>query len=158
MASGSSWDWTPTSCRPCWTWKACSAKPGDCRSQRPGLSRDTGLGVGPFHGPTGVQGQYPHWQELAGRVREVLRGVWRASSLVECINSVARMHQGRHRKMTQGLLDLKRLYWNLHQFRAGHRKNQTPYGLWAGILPALSFWEFLRMTPEELQTTPSASR
>ena len=39
------------------------------------------------------------------------------------------MHQGRHRKMTQGLLDLKRLYWNLHQFRAGHRKNQTPYGL-----------------------------
>src|SRR5208337_3522168 len=64
----------------------------------------------------------PHWQDLAGRVREVLRGVWRASSLVECINSVARMHQGRHRKMTQGLLDLKRLYWNLHQFRAGQPK------------------------------------
>ena len=71
--------------------------------------------------------------------------MWRASSLVECINSVARMHQGRHRKMTQGLLDLKRLYWNLHQFRAGHRKNQTPYGLLGLKLPALSFWEFLRM-------------
>ncbi len=39
----------------------------------------------------------PHWQDLAGRVREVLHGVWRASSLVECINSVARMHQGRRR-------------------------------------------------------------
>jgi hypothetical protein len=28
---------------------------------------------------------------------------------VECVNSVARMQQARHRKMTQGLLDLKRL-------------------------------------------------
>ena len=77
--------------------------------------------------------------------------MWRASSLVECINSVARMHQGRHRKMTQGLLDLKWLYWNLHQFRAGHRKNQTPYGLLGLKLLALSFWEFLRMTQEELR-------
>ena len=83
--------------------------------------------------------------------------MWRASSLVECINSVARMHQGRHRKMTQGLLDLKRLYWNLHQFRAGHRKNQTPYGLLGLKLPALSFWELLRMTPEELRKQLSAT-
>ena len=60
---------------------------------------------------------------------------------MECINSVARMHQGRHRKMTQGLLDLKRLYWNLHPFRAGHRKDQTPYGLLGLKLPALSFWQ-----------------
>jgi hypothetical protein len=96
------------------------------------------------------------WQDQAGRVREVLRGVWRASSLVECVNSVARMQQARHRKMTQGLLDLKRLYWNLHQFRAGHRKNQTPYGLLGLKLPALSFWEFLRLTPEELRKQLSA--
>ena len=33
------------------------------------------------------------WPEQAQRVREVLRGVWRASSLVECVNSVARMQQ-----------------------------------------------------------------
>ena len=31
--------------------------------------------------------------------------------------------------MTQGLLDLKRLYWNLRRFRTGRRKDQTPYGL-----------------------------
>jgi hypothetical protein len=49
------------------------------------------------------------WRDEARRVRSVLRGVWRASSLVECVNSVARMQQARHRKMTQGLLDLKRL-------------------------------------------------
>ena len=26
------WGWTPTSCRRCWTWKACVASPGDCRN------------------------------------------------------------------------------------------------------------------------------
>ena len=44
----------------------------------------------------------PDWCAEASRVRAVLRGVWRASSLVECVNSVARMQQSRHRKMTQG--------------------------------------------------------
>jgi hypothetical protein len=52
------------------------------------------------------------WRAQSRRVHQTLRGVWRASSLVECVNSVARMQQARHRKMTQGLLDLKRLYWN----------------------------------------------
>jgi hypothetical protein len=91
------------------------------------------------------------WREEAGRVRAVLRGVWRASSLVECVNSVARMQQARHRRMTQGLLDLKRLYWNLRCFRVGRRKDQTPYGLLGLDLPELSFWEFLKLTPEELR-------
>ena len=127
-------------------WRLSESTPGSAATRAWALARTVQLAKAE-----------PHWQELAGRVREVLRGVWRASSLVECINSVARMHQGRHRKMTQGLLDLKRLYWNLHQFRAGHRKNQTPYGLLGLKLPALSFWEFLRMTPEELRKQLSAT-
>ena len=98
----------------------------------------------------------PDWRDEARRVRAVLRGVWRASSLVECVNSVARMQQARHRKMTQGLLDLKRLYWNLRRFRAGRRKDQTPYGLLGLRLPDLSFWEFLKLTPEELREKLSA--
>jgi hypothetical protein len=98
----------------------------------------------------------PDWRDHAQRVRRVLRGVWRASSLVECVNSVARMQQARHRKMTQGLLDVKRLYWNLRRFRTGHRKNQTPYGLLGLKLPDLSFWEFLKLTPEELRERLSA--
>ena len=57
----------------------------------------------------------PDWRAEARRVGAVLRGAWRASSLVECVNSVARMQQARHRKMTQELLDLKRLYWNLRR-------------------------------------------
>lgn len=77
------------------------------------------------------------WRDEARRVGAVLRGAWRASSLVECVNSVARMQQARHRRMTQGLLDLKRLYWNLRRFRTGRRKDQTPYGLlgWAWSCP-----------------------
>jgi hypothetical protein len=98
----------------------------------------------------------PHWQEEAQRVRAVLRSVWRASSLVECVNSVARMQQARHRKMTQGLLDLKRVYWNLRRFRTGPRKGQTPYGLLGLAVPEMSFWEFLKLTPEELREKLSA--
>jgi hypothetical protein len=98
----------------------------------------------------------PDWRDEAGRVRAVLRGAWRASSLVECVNSVARMQQARHRKMTQGLLDLKRLYWNHRRFRTGRRKDQTPYGLLGLKVPDLSFWEFLRLTPEELRDHLSA--
>src|SRR4051794_23300824 len=99
----------------------------------------------------------PDWGDEADRVRAVLRGVWRASSLVECVNSVARMQQARHRKMTQGLLDLKRLYWNLRRFRTGPRKGQTPYGLMGMKLPESSFWEFLKRSPEELREQLSAT-
>jgi hypothetical protein len=98
----------------------------------------------------------PQWHDEAGRVRAVLRGVWRASSLVECVNSVARMQQARHRKMTQELLDLKRLYWNLRRFRIGRRQAQTPYGLLGLKVPDLSFWEFLKLRPEELREKLSA--
>ena len=98
----------------------------------------------------------PDWGDEASRVRAVLRGVWRASSLVECVNSVARMQQARHRKMTQGLLDLKRLYWNLRRFRTGRRKGQTPYGLLGLKVPDLSFWELLKLTPEQLREKLSA--
>jgi len=84
-------------------------------------------------------------------VQETLRGVWRASSLVECLNSVARMQQGRHRKMTQGLLDLKRLYWNCRAFRTGHRRKKSPYELQGLHLPTREWWELLRLTPQQLR-------
>ena len=100
----------------------------------------------------------PPWRDAMKQVRAVLRGVSRASSLVECLNSVARMQQARHRKMTQGLLDLKRLYGNVRRFRTGRRKNQTPYGLLGVKLPELSFWELLQLRPEQLRQQLSASR
>jgi hypothetical protein len=90
------------------------------------------------------------------QVRQVLRQAWRASSLVECLNSVARMQQSRHRRMTPGLLALKRLYWNCRLFRTGRRRKQTPYGLLGVPLPTMDWWELLRLTPEQLSQQLSA--
>ncbi len=73
-----------------------------------------------------------------------------------CENSVARMQHTQHRKMTQDLLDLKPLYWNLRRFRIGRRKGQTPYGLLGLNVPDLRFWEFLKLAPEELREKLSA--
>jgi hypothetical protein len=100
----------------------------------------------------------PNWCQSAARVRGVLRRAWRASSAVEGLNSVARMQQSRHRKMTQGLLDLKRLYWNLRRFRTGPRKGKAPYQLLGQELPTWDWWELLKMPPEQLRQHLSAMR
>ena len=83
-------------------------------------------------------------------VRGILRQAWRASSLVENVNSVVRMRQARHRNLTQGLLDLKRLYWNGRTFEAGRRKNHSPYGRLGLALPSQRWWDLIKLTPEQL--------
>lgn len=95
-------------------------------------------------------------KRVVAEVRALLEGAWRASSLVECINSVARMQQSRHRRMTQELLDLKRLYWNCRVFRTGRRRQRTPYELLGLKLPTTDWWELLKMTPEQLRQQLSA--
>jgi len=96
-------------------------------------------------------------QQAVQGVRAILRNTWRASSLVECINSVLRMQQARHRKMSQGLLDLKRLYWNCHTFRRGRRRDQTPYALLGVPWPqGLRWWDVLKWSPEQLRDKLSA--
>jgi hypothetical protein len=84
------------------------------------------------------------------RVSAVLGGTIRASSAVECMNSVLRMHQSRHKTVTQGLLDLKRRYWNCRAFREGKRRRHCPYELLGLRLPSYRFWDLLGMptTPE----------
>jgi hypothetical protein len=81
------------------------------------------------------------------RVAQVLRTTVRASSAVEGINSVLRMQQGRHRKLTQGLLDLKRLYWNCRRLPTGRRRGHCPYELLGVPLPSTDFWTLLRRGP-----------
>jgi hypothetical protein len=76
------------------------------------------------------------WPESYRRVSRVLRGVVRASSAVECVNSVVRMHQARHRNLSQELLDLKRLYFNCRAFREGQRQRRCPYQLLGLKLPS----------------------
>lgn len=89
-------------------------------------------------------------------VRGVLDGAWRSSSLVEGVNSVVRMHQRRHKRLTQGLLDIQRLYWNTHAFRAGKRKGSSPYRALALVLPEGGWWALIKLTPEQLQQQMSA--
>lgn len=90
--------------------------------------------------------------QVVTAVKDIFRRAYRASSLVECINSVLRMHQAGHRRMTQGLLDLKRLYWNCHTFGAGRRRKTTPYERLGVPWPAgLHWWEVLKLTPEQLR-------
>jgi hypothetical protein len=93
----------------------------------------------------------PQWQSAYRRVDELLRHAVRASSAVECVNSVVRMHQGRHRHVSQELLDLKRLYWNCRVFREGKRKGKRPYELLGLHLPSSDWWQLLQMAPEELE-------
>jgi hypothetical protein len=97
--------------------------------------------------------------QAVNAVEEILRRAYRASSLVECINSVLRMQQAQHRQMTQGLLDLKRLYWNCHTFRSGHRRKTTPYERLGVPWPeGLRWWDVLKLTPEQLRNKLSTAK
>lgn len=95
-------------------------------------------------------------EQARALVRGVLEGVWRASSLVEGLNSVVRMQQARQKRLTQGLLDLKRLHWNLHVFAAGKRKGHSPYRRLGLKVPEGSWWELLHKPPEQLRQELSA--
>jgi hypothetical protein len=97
------------------------------------------------------------WQESYRRVATVLRKTVRASSAVECMNSVLRMHQGRHRTVTQPMLDLKRLYWNCRPFRSGKRRARSPYELLGLTLPTTDWWQLLHTPPADLTQKLSSS-
>lgn len=92
-----------------------------------------------------------NWQSAYVRVTRILRSTVRASSVVECMNSVLRMHQARHRGLSQRLIDLKRLYWNCRSFVEGKRRDHCPYEHLAVPLPTYEFWSLLQMTPQELE-------
>ena len=83
------------------------------RRQRP-RANSTGAVVGAGHVAHLVQQVVcqkvdANWQQSYAAVARVLRRTVRASSAVEGMNGVLRMHQSRHKTVTQGLLDLKRL-------------------------------------------------
>jgi hypothetical protein len=93
----------------------------------------------------------PQWQRAYRRVDELLRHAVRASRAVECVNRVVRMHQGRHRPVRQGLLDLKRLSWNCRVFREGKRQEKRPYERLGLHVPSSDWWQLLQRAPEELE-------
>ena len=106
-----------------------------------------------------VLGKAEQGQQVLAAVQEIFRRAYRASSLVECINSVLRMQQAQHRKMTQGLLDLKRMYWNCHRFRTGRRRGTTPYERLGVVWPEGLRWsDVLKLTPEQLRDKLSTAQ
>jgi hypothetical protein len=92
------------------------------------------------------------------KVAVVLGDTVRASSAVECMNSLLRMQQSRHPRMTQPMLDLKRLYWNCRPFRSGPRKDVGPYQALGLELPTYDFWELLHTDPARLTQPLSTQR
>src|SRR5262249_21138035 len=92
-----------------------------------------------------------NWPEVYALVAAALSGVVRASSAVECVNSVLRMQQARHRNLSQEMLDLKRLYWNCRPCRCGKRKGKCPYQHLGVSLPTYDFWELLQRDPAKLR-------
>jgi hypothetical protein len=91
-----------------------------------------------------------NWHGAYRRVARVLERVVRASSVVECLNSVVRMHQARHRTLSQPLLDLKRLYWNCRVVAEGKHRGQCPYQSLGLRLPTYDWWQLLGEDPQEL--------
>jgi hypothetical protein len=141
--------------------KAAAVKQA-CLRRRPELLEGEGIQAGAMRGvllmctvvlsKSGELGQ----QTMAS-VQEIFRAAWRASSLVECVNSVLRMQQSRHRKLSQGLIDLKRLYWNTTAFRTGRRRKKSPYEHLGVKLPeGMGWWELLKIPPEQLRQQLSA--
>jgi hypothetical protein len=100
----------------------------------------------------------PDWQASAARVGRVLERTVRASSVVECMNSVVRMHQARHKTLTQGLLDWKRLYWNCRDFAEGKRRGHCPYEHLGLRLPTYDAWALLQMDSAELAQQVSTAK
>lgn len=101
----------------------------------------------------------PNWRGWYLQVAAVIRGTVRASSAVECMNSILRMHQSRHRTLNQGMLDLKRLYWNCREFRGGKRKGKCPYEHLGLKLPSYDFWELLEAEmPAALEEAKAAAK
>jgi hypothetical protein len=105
----------------------------------------------------------PNWRESFKLVAAVLGRAVRASSAVEGMNSVLRMHQWRHRTLTQGMLDRKRLYWNTRVFRGGQRKGRCPYEHLGLKLSRSDFWGLLQdemnaAGPQAEETTAAPAR
>lgn len=128
------------------------------RRQLPRKSAETAVGgyrhVAPLVQKVVCEKVDQNWRESYRQVATVLRQTVRASSAVECMNSVLRMHQSRHRNLTQELLDLKRLYWNTRVFRGGKRKGLCPYEHLGLKLSSYDFWDLLE--PEMAQAFAKA--
>lgn len=71
----------------------------------------------------------PIFLKVVSEVRRILYRPKRASSLVECFNSILRPIQQVKKHVTQEFLWLKALHHNMKSFKQGKRKGKTPFQL-----------------------------
>jgi hypothetical protein len=71
----------------------------------------------------------PAFLQVVSVVKKVLYHPKRASSLVECYNSILRPIQQVKKQVTQEFLWLKALHHNMKSFRQGRRKGKSPFQL-----------------------------
>jgi hypothetical protein len=71
----------------------------------------------------------PLFLKVVSKVKKVLYRPKRASSLVECFNSILRPIQQVKKQVTQEFLWLKALHHNMKTFKQGKRKGKSPFQL-----------------------------
>ena len=71
----------------------------------------------------------PLFLQVVSEVRKLLYRPKRASSLVECFNSILRPIQQVKKQVTQEFLWLKALHHNMKTFKQGRRKGKSPFQL-----------------------------
>ena len=71
----------------------------------------------------------PFFLQVVSEVRKLLYRPKRASSLVECFNSILRPIQQVKKQVTQEFLWLKALHHNMKSFKQGRRKGKSPFQL-----------------------------
>ncbi len=71
----------------------------------------------------------PLFLQVVSEVRKILYHPRRASSLVECYNSILRPIQQVKKQVTQEFLWLKALHHNMKAFKQGRRRGKSPFQL-----------------------------
>jgi hypothetical protein len=74
-----------------------------------------------------VQMMLANFDDVSRQVTFALDNVFRASSLVEAINSQLRLYQQVKKNLSKDFLALITLYWNMHPFSDGKRKHMSPF-------------------------------
>jgi hypothetical protein len=81
----------------------------------------------------------PAFLQVVSAVRKILYHPKRASSLVECYNSILRPIQQVKKQVSQEFLWLKALHHNMKTFKQGRRKGKSPFQL-LGVDPGNQDW------------------
>jgi len=132
------------------------------RRQRPSQANEASVAgygqVAPLVQQVLIEKLDPNWAESYRKVAGVLNQTVRASSVVECMNSIIRMHQSRHRTVTQAMLDVKRLYWNTRPFRKGKRKDRCPYEHLGLKGESYEFWDLIEAELNAIHSARNGQR